>query len=88
MARNGTEWHGLIAIEHALFTNCLNCGRIHCLKESGANCLFCTQPLSPRKNVRKEQNEDYEAASAHKNRLLEFQNSHEQRTRVIGKYYY
>eukprot|EP00300_Choanocystis_sp_HF-7_P033845 c46279_g1_i1.p1 GENE.c46279_g1_i1~~c46279_g1_i1.p1 ORF type:complete len:520 (+),score=103.55 c46279_g1_i1:29-1561(+) len=69
-----------MATEHALFTNCLSCGRIVCEAEGEGPCVFCGSVVS---KVGTSSNSKQQQAVELKNKMLQYQRDSVQRTAVF-----
>ncbi|KAL7717898.1 TRIP4/RQT4 C2HC5-type zinc finger domain-containing protein [Entamoeba marina] len=68
---------GCFGLKHKVMSNCLACGRIHCVEEGPGKCLFCGERLEIIKKL-----EGYDEAQQRQDMLLFFQDTQAQRTVV------
>ncbi|XP_014239981.1 activating signal cointegrator 1 [Cimex lectularius] len=74
------------ASKHSLINNCLKCGRIVCEQEGPGPCMFCSKMVYRRgenSNNNTLSDKSLEGALELRDRLLEYDKSSEQRTKVI-----
>jgi len=74
-----------MATEHELVGNCLACGKIVCAKEGRGPCMFCGHIVLPKGEVPPTipDTETYTQAISHKNKLLNFDRTSEERLGII-----
>jgi hypothetical protein len=85
LIKSGRHFCGCEGELHEVLTNCLNCGKIVCEQERLGPCLFCGHDVHMFDMLTKKHKEDAEFLKAweHRNRLLEFDRTFEERTIVI-----
>ncbi|GAB6025272.1 hypothetical protein CHUAL_010690 [Chamberlinius hualienensis] len=75
------------ATKHQLINNCLNCGKIVCEQEGAGPCTFCGNIVTRRGESKQTKtdirSEGLKNAVEHKNKLLEFDQNAEKRTKII-----
>lgn len=81
----GRKLCNCMAVEHDLVGNCLACGKIVCAVEGRGSCLFCGHTVLPKgmhpDTLPDERN--FIDAVSHKQKLLEYEQTSEQRLRLI-----
>lgn len=81
----GRKLCNCMAVDHELVGNCLACGKIVCAVEGRGSCLFCGHTVLPKgmhpDTLPDERN--FIDAVSHKQKLLEYEKTSEQRLRLI-----
>lgn len=77
-----------MSLRHPLVSNCLQCGRVHCLQEGDKVCISCGAKLVDKDDYIKSILEDSESRKAygHKEKLLKFQSEFYSKLQIIDDF--